>query len=118
MARRLPPNTLVVFGASGDLTSRKLLPALGQLARRQLLPDGFALVGVARTPLGDEGFRRLINEAVADAGREWDVVIATARYISGDYGDPETFSSLALVLDELDAKQDRPASRVFYMATV
>src|SRR3981081_3197992 len=114
MARRPPPTTLVVFGHYGDLTSRKLLPALGQLARRQLLPDGFALIGVARTALGDDGFRRVMNEAVPDAGREWDAAIAAARYISGDYGDSETFSSLALVLDELDAKQHRPASRVFY----
>jgi glucose-6-phosphate 1-dehydrogenase len=118
MARRPPPTTLVVFGASGDLTSRKLLPALSQLARRQLLPDGFALIGVARTPLGDDGFRQVMKEAVPDGGPEWDAVIAAARYISGDYGDPETFSSLTLVLDELDAKQQRPASRVFYLATV
>ncbi len=118
MARRPPPTTLVIFGASGDLTSRKLLPALSHLARHQLLPDGFALVGVARTPLGDDGFRRVMHEAVSSAGPEWDDVIANTRYISGDYGDAGTFSSLTLALDELDAKRPHPAGRVFYLATV
>ncbi len=66
--RRAPPGVLVVFGASGDLTSRKLLPALERLSRRRLLDPGFAVVGVARSRLDDQGFRDLMTAAVPDAG--------------------------------------------------
>ena len=58
--RRAPPGVLVVFGASGDLTHRKLLPALERLSRRRLLPAAFAVVGVARTEMSDDGFRDLM----------------------------------------------------------
>ena len=60
--RRAPPGVLVVFGASGDLTKRKLLPALGSLCRRRLLSPSFAVVGVARTALDDEAFRDLLQK--------------------------------------------------------
>ncbi len=64
--RRAPPGVLVVFGASGDLTHRKLLPALERLSRRRLLPAAFAVVGVARSEMSDDGFRDMMAEAVPD----------------------------------------------------
>src|ERR1700733_13118003 len=100
--RRAPPGVLVVFGASGDLTSRKLLPALESLSRRRLLPPEFAVVGVARTPLDDEGFRDLMSAAVSDAGPAWDEVVKHSRYVAGDYDDLDTFTRLRAQLDDLD----------------
>jgi glucose-6-phosphate 1-dehydrogenase len=115
--RRAPPGALVVFGASGDLTSRKLLPALGSLCRRRLLPPGFAVVGVARTPLDDEGFRDLMMDSVPDTAG-WEEVVKVSRYVAGDYDDPDTFTRLKAVLDELDDDLGRPGNRTYYLATV
>jgi glucose-6-phosphate 1-dehydrogenase len=115
--RRAPPGVLVVFGASGDLTKRKLLPALGSLCQRRLLPAAFAVVGVARTPLDDEGFRELMMEAVPDVPG-WDEVVKLSRYVTGDYDDPDTFTQLKTVLDDLEDALGHPGSRTFYLATV
>jgi glucose-6-phosphate 1-dehydrogenase len=115
--RRAPPGVLVVFGASGDLTSRKLLPALGSLCRRRLLQPGFAVVGVARTPLDDEGFRGLMIEAVPDAPG-WEEVVKHSRYIAGEYDDPDTFIRLKAQLDDLDAELGLPGTRTYYLATI
>jgi glucose-6-phosphate 1-dehydrogenase len=113
-----PPSTLVVFGASGDLTARKLLPALAQLAAHGLLPVGFAVVGVARSRLGDDRWRETVAEAAPTPSDAWTRIVAASRYVAGDYGDPDTHAQLALVLDELDRQRPAPANRVFYLATV
>src|SRR5205085_5607648 len=68
LERVAPPAILVVFGASGDLTSRKLMPAVERLALRRLLPGGFSVVGVARTPTSDEEFLTRRRTHVAEAG--------------------------------------------------
>src|SRR5690348_11661284 len=98
--RRSPPVALVVFGASGDLTSRKLLPALERLSRRRQLPPSFALVGVARTELTDDAFRKLCLDAVPDAGPAWEGLVAGFRYVSGEYERGPTFDRLAQLLAE------------------
>jgi glucose-6-phosphate 1-dehydrogenase len=116
--RRAPPGVLTVFGASGDLTSRKLLPALESLSRRRLLQPGFAVVGVARTPLDDQGFRDLMTTAVPDAGPAWEEVVKHSRYLAGEYDDPDTFSRLLVLLDDLDAELGHPGNRTFYLATI
>jgi len=122
--RVAPPAVLVVFGASGDLTSRKLMPAVENLALRRLLPAGFSVVGVARTEMDDDGFREMMRKAVADAGgggedakHVWDAFTGGFRYVSGDYGHPETFSKLKGVLDELDAARGTAQNRLYYLAT-
>jgi glucose-6-phosphate 1-dehydrogenase len=115
--RRAPPGVLVVFGASGDLTKRKLLPALGSLCRRRLLSPSFAVVGVARTPLDDEGFRDLMVEAVPDVPG-WEEVVKLSRYISGDYDDPATFTQLKAVLNDLEEELGHPGTWTYYLATV
>lgn len=116
--KRAPPGVLVVFGASGDLTHRKLLPALERLSRRRLLPAAFAIVGVARTDLSDDGFRDLMASAVPDAGPGWSEIIKNSIYIPGDYSHPDTFSALQSRLDELDESLGTGSNRTYYLATV
>jgi glucose-6-phosphate 1-dehydrogenase len=117
-ARRAPPGVLVVVGASGDLTARKLLPALEQLSRRRLLPQAFAVVGVARTELTDDGFRQIMADSVPDAGPAWAEVVKHSRYVAGDYGDPMTFMALEQVLQDVERDVGAPGNRTFYLATI
>ncbi|MGH3284896.1 MAG: glucose-6-phosphate dehydrogenase, partial [Streptosporangiaceae bacterium] len=108
-ARRAPPCTLVIFGASGDLTERKLLPAIRELAAHHRLRPEFALVGVARTAMSDE-------EWVARCGENTQAQ-ATFRYISGGYDDPDTYRRLAEVLADCDRALGTKGQHVFYLAT-
>ncbi|HEX5266135.1 MAG TPA: hypothetical protein VFW24_05130, partial [Acidimicrobiales bacterium] len=116
--RKAPPVALIVFGASGDLTSRKLLPALAALARRRQLSDAFAVVGVARSGLSDEDFRKVAADAVPDGGPEWDDLVSGFRYVQGEYGHPDTFDALKQVLAEVDEARGTAGNRVYYLATV
>ncbi len=116
--RRAPPGVLVVFGASGDLTSRKLLPALEQLSKRRLLPSAFAVIGVARTQLDDEGFHHLMTSAVPDADLGWADIVKHSSYVAGDYADPDTFQRLKDTLAKVEADIGSPGNRTFYLATV
>ena len=116
-----PPLVLVVFGASGDLTARKLLPALAGLARQGGLPEQFCLVGVARTEWGDDDFRKVALEAAAAAGMagpRWTEMAGRFRYVAGEYSDAETFGKLHGILDECDQQLSTGGNRVYYLATV
>jgi glucose-6-phosphate 1-dehydrogenase len=84
--RKGPPCALVVFGASGDLTARKLLPAINQLAAKGRLDDRFTLVGVARTEMDDADFQHRSLDAVEDPSPEYKEVVQRFRYVVGDYG--------------------------------
>ena len=100
--RVAPPAVLVVFGASGDLTSRKLMPAVENLALRRLLPPGFSVVGVARTEMDDEEFLDRMQASVKESGENGEEARHVwegfghggFRYVAGDYSDPETFKKL------------------------
>ena len=116
--RRAPPGVLVVFGASGDLTHRKLLPALEHLSRRRLLPAAFSIVGVARTEMSDDGFKGLMAEAVPNAGPGWAEIIKNSAYISGDYSHPNTFKQLKSRLKGIDEALGTGGNRTCYLATV
>jgi len=116
--RQAPPNVLIVFGASGDLTSRKLMPALARLAHHRQLPGSFAVVGVARTELSDDDFRDRMAEAVPNAGPEWGSLVKNFRYVSGDYAEDATFESLGKVLEEIDRERGTGGNRVYYLATI
>jgi glucose-6-phosphate 1-dehydrogenase len=116
--KRAPPGVLVVFGASGDLTHRKLLPSLERLSRRRLLPAAFALIGVARTEMSDDGFRDLMAEAVPNAGPGWAEIIKNSAYICGDYTHPDTFTALQDRLEEIDEALGTGGNRTFYLATI
>jgi glucose-6-phosphate 1-dehydrogenase len=116
--RRSPPATVVIFGASGDLTARKILPALAALAERQSLDPGTRLVGVARTEWDDDKFRSVAAEAASASGPSWERISGGARYVTGDYGDAGTFSRLTAVLEELEAAAGGPRNRLYYLATI
>jgi glucose-6-phosphate 1-dehydrogenase len=118
-----PPCIMVVFGASGDLAARKLFPALAKMAARRELPGAFAVVGVARTPLPDDEFRRLVERTVAEHGdsspevaRVWADLSSGFRYVAGEYDSDDTFKRLAEVLDEVDRQRGIGGSRLFYLA--
>jgi glucose-6-phosphate 1-dehydrogenase len=116
----VPPCVLVIFGASGDLTERKLLPAIERLATFGRLPKQLALVGVARTPMTDDEFRAHCANAVArseSASPEWLDILASARYVSGNYDDPSTYERVRDVLAECDASRGTAGNRVYYFAT-
>jgi glucose-6-phosphate 1-dehydrogenase len=121
--RRTPdPCALVIFGASGDLTQKKLFPALYSLAYRRLLPEHFAVVGVARTEESDDEFKERMKEAVSENARDefveevWDSLADGMRYIAGDFSAPGGWDELAETLNELDAQRGLEGNRVYYLA--
>ena len=116
--RRAPPCVLVVFGASGDLTARKLMPALEELASDRRLPAAFTVVGVARTEMSDDDFRSRMLEAVEKPSAAWEHLVGGFRYVAGDYGEAATFERLRAVLAEVDEERGTAGNRVYYLATV
>ncbi|HUI04696.1 MAG TPA: glucose-6-phosphate dehydrogenase, partial [Acidimicrobiales bacterium] len=113
-----PPLALVVFGASGDLASRKLLPAIAALAEHGALPGGFTVVGVARTQWSDEQFRQAALDAAPFAGPGWHKVVSRFRYVTGEYAEKPTFDRLKEVLADADTQLGTGGNRVYYLATV
>jgi glucose-6-phosphate 1-dehydrogenase len=110
--RSAPPATLVIFGASGDLTRRKLIPAVESLARHQRLPREFALVGVARSAMNDEQF---VESVLSE--RQVKQLDGGIRYVSGGYDNPETYKQLSELLDQLDEQRGTAGNRLFYLST-
>ncbi|MDR1117924.1 MAG: glucose-6-phosphate dehydrogenase [Bifidobacteriaceae bacterium] len=117
-----PPCAMVVFGATGDLARRKILPAVYDLASRGLLPAGFSLTGVGRSPLTREDFIRRAHAAVASGARTpfrqrvWEQLAASIDYVSGDVGEPATYSSLGARLEASDQARGTAGRRVFYLS--
>jgi glucose-6-phosphate 1-dehydrogenase len=120
--RARDPATLVIFGASGDLSRRKLLPALCHLQAEGCLPDRYAVVGVSRTPLTDESFReRILSELAGcpDSGSSVNPenpLVRSLYYQPGDADDPESYRRLRERLERLDRELDLPGNRIFYLA--
>jgi glucose-6-phosphate 1-dehydrogenase len=122
---RLPvhPTTLVIFGGTGDLARRKLLPALYNLAADGALPERFNLIGVSRSELPDDEFREQAHKAVTEfSRREADdkVVHALfdgARYVSGSFDDEDMFDRLRRTLDAYDEEAGQKFNRAFYLST-
>lgn len=113
------PCGMVIFGASGDLTRRKLLPALAHLRRRKLLPARFFLAGLGRSPLDDGGFRGEVRAAFGDAaaGPEADELCAAAFYATIHYDDPEAYAALARRLAGYSSRFQTRGNLLFYLAT-
>ncbi len=109
---------LVIFGASGDLTARKILPALAQLADRGVLDDGFTVIGVARTQWSDDEFRAHVAESTPDGGPKWKALTERFKYVAGEYDHPDTFSRLKDHLDEADRIDGTAGNRIYYLATI
>ena len=122
-ARHPDPCSVVMFGVTGDLAHRKLIPALYDLGCHGILPAGTTLVGYGRRELSDAQFRDLLQGAIDDhygvEGVDGDVcrlVLEAPRYVQGEFDDPEGFARLAALLDELDRQGSR-GNRMFYLAT-
>ncbi len=120
---RPAPQAIVIFGASGDLARRKLLPALFHLFVEGLLPGDFAVVGYARTPMDDGAFRELACRAVTEFGRcraegpAWEAFQAHLSYVTGDFADAGAMDHLADHLDGADRRHGTQGRRLFYAAT-
>jgi glucose-6-phosphate 1-dehydrogenase len=124
--RRIPqvagPCVLVMFGVTGDLASKKLLPAVYDLANRGLLPPGFSLVGFARRDWVDEDFAQVTYEAVKLHSRTpfretvWQQVCEGVRFVSGEFADDHAFDELAKTVADLDAQRGTGGNCAFYLS--
>lgn len=114
------PCVMVIFGATGDLTSRKLMPALFTLFRNKALPRSWAIVGCGRTPLTDDEFRDRMREALEKSPgfdpEAWPALAASLRYVTLEYAEPAAFVSLAEELRVLDRSIHAEGNRIFYLA--
>src|SRR2546426_1370049 len=118
-----PPCVLVIFGAAGDLTKRKLIPALYNLKKSNLLPDDFAVIGVARAELNDVEFRKRLGDELHEFAtddidpEQWKWLEERLYYLSGDFGNDQTFSGLKERLSKVDAERNTQGNYFFYLAT-
>ena len=118
------PCTVVIFGATGDLSRRKLYPALYNLALQRLLPSGFSVVGFSRQDLGEDEFRRRVRAAVDEFSRNrpveetvWESFQQGLFYVNGDFGDGPRYDALAKRLDEIAKQRSTGGNLLFYLAT-
>ena len=114
------PTALIVFGATGDLSRRKLLPALYNLAHDGILPERFELVGVSRGEQTDEDFRAMARESIERFSRRRPDANVLERLLAemrtpGEFDDDAVYRRLAATLDGIDAETGRPLNRMFYL---
>ena len=125
LQRPAPPAVMVIFGASGDLTHRKLLPALFDMYQSGLLdPKRFAVIGFSRSPLTDDDFRAAAHEGIKNYSRHpnapedaWNQFSASLHYQRGGFDDPDSYRQLASLLGTLDQELDTGGNHLFYLAT-
>jgi glucose-6-phosphate 1-dehydrogenase len=118
------PVTVVLFGASGDLAKRKVIPAMFDLAQYKALGERYAIVGFARTPMTDDSFRSMAGDAAKTIGEggppdaaKWDEFASNLFYTSGDYNDQNAYAELAKRLAELDQQKQLGGNRLYYLST-
>src|SRR5271154_3893110 len=124
-AREAPgPCALVIFGATGDLTHRKLVPALYNLAHEGQLPQSFAIVGFARRPKTHDQFRAELRDSVAQSSRfqpinpaVWDSLAQGIFYHQSEFADTAGYQKLNAFLKKLDGERGTAGNRLFYLAT-
>jgi glucose-6-phosphate 1-dehydrogenase len=124
--RRLPriagPCGMVLFGVTGDLSRKKVMPAIYDLANRGLLPPGFSLVGFARRDWADEDFAQVVHDSVKEHARTefreevWKQLAAGFRFIPGDFDDDSAFDHLRRTIEELDEVRGTGGNHAFYLA--
>ncbi|WP_121251302.1 glucose-6-phosphate dehydrogenase [Nocardioides ferulae] len=124
--RRLPriagPCGMVLFGVTGDLSRKKVMPAIYDLANRGLLPPGFSLVGFARRDWADQDFAQIVHDAVkANARTEfreevWEQLSEGLRFVPGNFDDDEAFDTLRRTVEELDQQRGTDGNHAFYLA--
>src|SRR5262249_1608667 len=116
-----PPCTLVIFGASGDLTRRLLAPAIAHLSRDGAISPDFAIIGLARSPYSDRDFRTYLEKGAEEftpptQGRPGDLP-ATVQYIAGGFEDAALYEKLKAALDSIESRRRAHRNRIFYLAT-
>ena len=122
-ADRVPaPCSLVIYGASGDLTHRKLVPALFDLYEKHLLPASFSLIGISRSKITDEDFKKGLKEALKQSEPQlsdslWDSFSQNFHYVAGGYDDAKTYHALSQLLDKMDKENGTAGNRIFYLST-
>ncbi|WP_372729396.1 glucose-6-phosphate dehydrogenase [Nocardioides sp.] len=124
--RRLPriagPCGLVLFGVTGDLSRKKVMPAIYDLANRGLLPPGFSLVGFARRDWADQDFAQIVHDSVKEHARTefreevWGQLAEGFRFVSGEFDDDEAFRKLRRTIEELDEVRGTAGNQAFYLA--
>jgi glucose-6-phosphate 1-dehydrogenase len=122
MRRKPDPSTVVIFGVTGDLTARKLVPSLYRIYAQGSVPAGFSIVGVGRRPWTDDEFRSSIRAALDEFLGEkvqeevWKGFASGLRFSSGEFGDAETYRRLSETLRALDGDRVHTGNRLFYLA--
>ncbi|MCX6396066.1 MAG: glucose-6-phosphate dehydrogenase [Propionibacteriales bacterium] len=124
--RRLPriagPCGMVLFGVTGDLSRKKVMPAIYDLANRGLLPPGFSLVGFARRDWADQDFAQIVHDSVREHARTefreevWNQLSEGFRFVPGDFDDDAAFANLRRTIEELDESRGTRGNHAFYLA--
>jgi glucose-6-phosphate 1-dehydrogenase len=116
------PSGLIIFGVTGDLSRKKLMPAVYDLANRGLLPPGFALVGFARRDWEDEDFAQVVHDAVKQYARTpfdedvWTQLAQGIRFVQGEFDDDAAFQNLKETIEELDRDRGTMGNHAFYLS--
>jgi glucose-6-phosphate 1-dehydrogenase len=124
LARAAEPCAVVIFGASGDLAKRKLIPALYRLVQERLLPAEFAIIGLGRTPMSDEEFREKMKASVAEFSEAksvdeevWRSFAQGIRYLPSNISNADDYQKLGELLGEVDRERGTQGNRLFYLST-
>ncbi len=118
-----PPAVIVIFGAAGDLTKRKLIPALFNLATEGLLPARIAMVGTDRVEMDSDSYRKTLSDEIKSYvgggfNQElWDANVSKIYYTPGDFRNAESYQQLKILLQQVDKEQCTPGNYLFYLAT-
>ncbi len=113
---------MVIFGVTGDLARKKVMPAIYDLANRGLLPPGFSLVGFARRDWADQDFAQIVHDSVREHARTefredvWQQLASGIRFVAGDLNSDESFDELKRVVDELDLSRGTRGNHAFYLS--
>jgi len=116
-----PPCALVIFGATGDLTKRLLIPSLCHLRQSGLLSEHFSVIGVARAPMDDAGFRKSLEEELPDIAEgqpldeAWLWLAERLRYVAGALDDPRTYDKVGRRLEEAEKTHHAEGNALFYL---
>src|SRR5690349_14743758 len=118
--RTADPCVMVIFGASGDLTRRKLIPALYNLARAQLLSQNFAVVGIARSPMSSEDYRKRVTEdmkqfATGEVTPDlWEWFVRRLHYMPGNFDEQQTYAKMKELLAKIDKDYSTQGNYFYY----
>lgn len=123
MRRSPEPCSMVVFGGSGDLTRRKLIPALYRLSQRRMIPAGFTMIGLARSPMSDDQYRDVLRSWVDKTSghpsdhETWSTFAQGIHYLAADYRDPASYDGLIKLLADEGEIRQTGGNRIYYLAT-